>query len=299
MRFAFRTFWAESSSRVQLALLLAELVLLAAQLYAGVHSHSLALLVDAVHHMLNASSVVVALLTLVFARRRATFEYSYGLDRAEVLMGFSVATTVAFLGLYLCLELAERLMSGPRAMGEGVLLLGIASAALNLVRLATGRPHAQFRSELLRPLHATPLAGWLRVVLENGGALAVVLAALLERLGAPHADASAAALSLCGLFALVYPVTRDTGRVLLSATPQRIAGLLDKVLRELTTLEGVLECVPDRCYFWTHAPGVFCANIAVRVRADADEQAVRAHVQADFAPIVTHLTVQVEKDAWS
>jgi heme-binding NEAT domain protein len=58
-----------------------------------------------------------------------------------------------------------------------------------------------------------------------------------------------------------------------------------------------LECKNE--HFWTHAPGVFVGSLVVRVRGDANEETVLARVQNLFNPLVTHLTVQVEKDDFS
>ena len=83
-------------------------------------------------------------------------------------------------------------------------------------------------------------------------------------------------------------------RVLLQTTPSSISDQLDKVLREVSTLEGVLECRNE--HFWTQSPGVFVGSLYVRVRSDAEEQSVLAKVHKLLDPLITHLTIQVEKE---
>ncbi len=60
------------------------------------------------------------------------------------------------------------------------------------------------------------------------------------------------------------------------------------------TTEGVLEC--RREHFWTQSPGIFVGSLVVRVRSDANEQTVLTRVANLLSPLITHLTVQVEKD---
>lgn len=59
-------------------------------------------------------------------------------------------------------------------------------------------------------------------------------------------------------------------------------------------MEGVLECSNE--HFWTYAPGYFVGSLSVRVRSDANEQLVLSRVRALFEPLVTNLTIQIEKD---
>lgn len=71
---------------------------------------------------------------------------------------------------------------------------------------------------------------------------------------------------------------------------------LDKALREASTLDGVLELRNE--HFWTIGFGSLVGSLYVRVRRDASEQLVLAHVTKRLHPFVKHLTVQVFKDDW-
>lgn len=59
------------------------------------------------------------------------------------------------------------------------------------------------------------------------------------------------------------------------------------------TVEGVLEVY--KTHFWTSSPGVFVGSLVVRVRGDADEQAVLKNVTNIFSPYIKNLTIQIEK----
>lgn len=92
----------------------------------------------------------------------------------------------------------------------------------------------------------------------------------------------------------MFPLASYTGRILLQTSPTHVVPQLDKCLREAGTLDGVLEIADDR--FWQVSFTKMAGSVVVRVRRDADEQLVLAHVTDRLFPIVPELTVQVNKD---
>ncbi|XP_070182227.1 zinc transporter 6-like, partial [Littorina saxatilis] len=80
-------------------------------------------------------------------------------------------------------------------------------------------------------------------------------------------------------------------------TPSHILSQLDKLLREASTLDGVLEFRHE--HFWTLSFGTLAGSVQVRVRRDADEQLVLAHVFHRLSNLVRVLTIQIFKDDWT
>uniref|UniRef100_A0A3P8WDU4 Solute carrier family 30 member 6 n=1 Tax=Cynoglossus semilaevis TaxID=244447 RepID=A0A3P8WDU4_CYNSE len=108
--------------------------------------------------------------------------------------------------------------------------------------------------------------------------------------------ASAVAIALM-IFGTMYPMSVYSGKVLLQTTPSHVIGQLDKLLREVSTLEGVLEVRNE--HFWTVGFGSLAGSAHVRIRRDANEQLVLAHVTNRLLPLVSTLTVQIFKDDWT
>jgi len=102
------------------------------------------------------------------------------------------------------------------------------------------------------------------------------------------------ALMTCGT---MFPMSVYSGKILLQTTPSHIIGQLDKCLREASTLDGVLEFRHE--HFWTVAFGTMAGSVHVRIRRDADEQMVLAHVYNRLSNLISVLTVQIFKDDWS
>ncbi|CAF89989.1 unnamed protein product, partial [Tetraodon nigroviridis] len=108
--------------------------------------------------------------------------------------------------------------------------------------------------------------------------------------------ASAVAIALM-TFGTMYPMSVYSGKVLLQTTPPHVIGQLDKLLREVSTLDGVLEVRNE--HFWTVGFGSLAGSAHVRIRRDANEQLVLAHVTNRLLPLVSTLTVQIFKDDWT
>lgn len=108
--------------------------------------------------------------------------------------------------------------------------------------------------------------------------------------------ASAVAIALM-TFGTMYPMSVYSGKVLLQTTPSHVIGQLDKLLREVSTLDGVLEVRNE--HFWTVGFGSLAGSAHVRIRRDANEQLVLAHVTNRLLPLVSTLTVQIFKDDWT
>lgn len=106
----------------------------------------------------------------------------------------------------------------------------------------------------------------------------------------------------------MWPIATCSGKVLLHTTPPYLLGQLDKILSEAQTLDGVLEIKCEK--FYTLKVGLnqssggkrsptIAGSLQVRVRRDADEQLVLAHVKSRFSSLVPILTIQVVKDDWA
>ncbi|KAJ8366112.1 hypothetical protein SKAU_G00149430 [Synaphobranchus kaupii] len=136
------------------------------------------------------------------------------------------------------------------------------------------------------------------ILIDLAGALALCITyALIEINDYSAVDtASAVAIALM-TFSTMYPMSLYSGKVLLQTTPSHVIGQLDKLLREVSTLDGVLEVRNE--HFWTIGFGSLAGSVHVRIRRDASEQMVLAHVTSRLSTLVTALTVQIFKDDWT
>lgn len=265
-------------------------------------------------------TVMICLLSIWVQIQKPTPAYSFGYERFEVLAVFA-STMLAQLGaLFVIKESIERLILQPD-IHTGRLLVGTVFAfmlhmfvaysvnnrAMNHVIDAASSSWLQEHmtdmseslchivpglSKLLLP-RINPLA----LIGFTGGLVICITYILIDTKMYYSADTWAAisvAVMICGT---MFPMSAYTGKILLQTSPAHILGQLDKSLREASTLDGVLEFRHE--HFWTLSFGRLTGSVQVRVRRDADEQMVLAHVYNRLSNLINPLTVQIFKDDWT
>jgi zinc transporter 6 len=108
------------------------------------------------------------------------------------------------------------------------------------------------------------------------------------------ADVAGALFNTALICGTMLPLSIYCGKILLQTAPEHILPLLDKSLREVSALDGVLELKGE--HFWTIAFGSYAGSVHVRVRREADEQEVLSQVHSCLSSQMNDLTVQVMKD---
>lgn len=136
------------------------------------------------------------------------------------------------------------------------------------------------------------------VLIDLAGAFALCVTYMLIEINNYFAVDTASAIAIALMtFGTMYPMSVYSGKVLLQTTPPHVIGQLDKLIREVSTLDGVLEVRNE--HFWTLGFGSLAGSVHVRIRRDANEQMVLAHVTSRLYTLVSTLTVQIFKDDWT
>uniref|UniRef100_A0A3P8XEE4 Cation efflux protein transmembrane domain-containing protein n=1 Tax=Esox lucius TaxID=8010 RepID=A0A3P8XEE4_ESOLU len=257
-------------------------------------------------------SLITCLLSSWVAMKKPSQLYSFGFERMEVLAVFSSTVLVQLGALFILkerwVEPKGRLLVGTFvALFFNLLtLLSVKNKPFVYVSEAASTSWLQEHvADLSRSLCGI-IPGLSSVLLPRmnpfvlinvAGALSLCITYMLIEINNYHAvdTASAVAIGLM-IFGTMYPMSVYSGKVLLQTTPSHVIGQLDKLLREVSTLDGVLEVRNE--HFWTVGFGSLAGSVHVRIRRDANEQMVLAHVTNRLFPLVSTLTVQIFKDDW-
>jgi len=309
----------------RIALVTASLsLLMVVETAAGLLLGSIGLLADALHLCFHSVAMLIALYGVLVSRRRATFAFSYGYARYEVLAAFSNTVLLIFMQLFIIGGVVHRLVEpaafvrDPRE-GMGKVVLGAVGVALNVwamwvlgvgpreqLQRFTSAPSAGSSSSSKGGAPA-PAAGAAAAPPWEGGAslhvysdafssaLLLGSALLAPHTGALPADLLQAVLSAAFTLQLAVPLAHVTALALLQSVPPSHAPLLERAQREACAIEGVLEVTAQN--FWLQAPGHGVATAVLRVRHDASEGLVLSAAQAAYARVASDVTVQIVKDA--
>lgn len=265
-------------------------------------------------------SLITCLLSLWVTMKKPSQMYSFGFQRFEVLAVFSSTVLVQLGSLFILKESVERFVEQPE-VHTGRLLVGTFVALFfNLLTLLSvkNKPFVfvseaastswlqEHVADLSRSLCGLipALSSFLLprmnpfVLINLAGAFALGITYMLIEINNYNAMDTASAVAIALMtFGTMYPMSVYSGKVLLQTTPSHVIGQLDKLLREVSTLDGVLEVRNE--HFWTIGFGSLAGSVHVRIRRDADEQMVLAHVWNRLSALVSALTVHIFKDEWS
>ncbi|XP_003472939.2 zinc transporter 6 isoform X1 [Cavia porcellus] len=264
-------------------------------------------------------SLITCLISYWVMMRKPIPVYSFGFERLEVLAVFA-STVLAQLGaLFILKESAERFLEQPE-IHTGRLLVGtFVALSFNLFTMLSVRNKpftyvSEAASTSWLQEHVADLSRSLCgiipglssiflprmnpfVLIDLAGAFALCITYMLIEINNYFAVDTASAIAIALMtFGTMYPMSVYSGKVLLQTTPPHVIGQLDKLIREVSTLDGVLEVRNE--HFWTLGFGSLAGSVHVRIRRDANEQMVLAHVTNRLYTLVSTLTVQIFKDDW-
>ncbi|XP_013884711.1 zinc transporter 6 [Austrofundulus limnaeus] len=265
-------------------------------------------------------SLITCLISFWVTMKKPSQVYSFGFERLEVLAVFASTVLIQLGALFILKESVERFMEQPE-VHTGRLLVGTFVALFfNLLTLLSVRNKpftyvSEAASSSWLQEHVADLSRSLCgvvpglsnvllprmnpfVLINLAGALSLSITYMLIEINNYNAVDTASAIAIALMtFGTMYPMSVYSGKVLLQTTPSHIIGQLDKLLREVSTLDGVLEVRNE--HFWTVGFGSLAGSAHVRIRRDANEQLVLAHVTNRLLPLVSTLTVQIFKDDWT
>ncbi|HZU73857.1 MAG TPA: cation diffusion facilitator family transporter [Acidimicrobiales bacterium] len=202
--------------RRRLAASLALIVMLmAAELSVAVVAHSLALVADAAHLLVDAGAVGGAMWAVRLSARPVSARWSYGLKRAEILS--AAVNGVALVGVagVVLVQAVQRLVHPVAVTGSLVLVMAVVGVVINIgaTTVLSGADRSSLNIQGALRHIATDAAGYLATA---------VAAAVIITTGFRRAD-PVASLVVVGLMAwAAWTLLAASGHVLLEGTPEGV-----------------------------------------------------------------------------
>uniref|UniRef100_A0A8C8HMT7 Cation efflux protein transmembrane domain-containing protein n=1 Tax=Oncorhynchus tshawytscha TaxID=74940 RepID=A0A8C8HMT7_ONCTS len=248
-------------------------------------------------------SLITCLLSSWVAMKKPSQLFSFGFERLEVLAVFSSTVLVQLGALFILKESLERFVEQPE-VHTGRLLVGTFVALFfNLLTLLS------VKNKPFVYVSEAASTSWLQEHVADlsrslCGIIPGLSSVLLPRMNPFVLINVAGALSLCITYMLIeinnYNAVDTVSAVaiglMIFGTMYPMSVYSGKVLLQVSTLDGVLEVRNE--HFWTVGFGSLAGSVHVRIRRDANEQMVLAHVTNRLFPLVSTLTVQIFKDDW-
>jgi len=266
------------------------LVVLVAEVIAGVVFGSLALLGDAAHMATDIAAYAVALWAARAATRPVSNTRTFGHGRVEILAALANGATLLAASAWILVESVRRLIEPTAVDGAGMsVVAGIGLVANVLVFAVLWRSGSDSLNMRGAMLHA--LGDLL------GSVAALSAGVVIATTGWERADPLASLLLTALIVVGAWRLIRQSADVLLDAAPAGIDA--ERVGRLLVALDGVLEA--HDVHVWTMAPGTLAASAHVRVDGGADPDATLDAIERALHTElgIAHVTIQLRADRGS
>jgi cobalt-zinc-cadmium efflux system protein len=272
-----------------LAIALALIVgFMAVEVVLGVVAHSLALLSDAAHMLVDAAALGMSVWAARLALRPAGGRMTFGFRRAEILAAQANAITMLVLAFAIVVEALRRLDAPPEVNGPLVVGTALAGAAVNI--LALQQVARANRGNL-------NVEGSFRHLLTDLYAFAgtAVAGLVIWLTGFDRADPIASLLVAGFMILTAWPLLRASGSILLEAAPEGLAP--EEIGAALLGQAGVTD-VHD-LHVWEISSGFPALSAHVLVGRGEDCHRIRRDLEGLLAERygIDHTTLQVEHTA--
>lgn len=248
-------------------------------------SGSLALIADAGHMLTDFASLVLAWLATRVAARPADWTWTFGFDRVAVLAAFLNGLALFVIAAVISWEAVRRLLDPPPVMGLPMFIVAVIGLGVNLVAfrvLHGGSGGLNIRSAALH------VAGDLL-----GSVGAIVAAAIILTTGWTAADPILSVVVTCIILVAAWRVVRDSGRILLEATPVGVD--LSGISEDLGRIAGVRRV--HHLHAWAISEERPMITLHAELAADADPAALREALRHRLAEAhgFSHATIEIER----
>jgi cobalt-zinc-cadmium efflux system protein len=248
-------------------------------------AHSLALLSDAAHMLVDAAALGLSVWAARLARRPAGGRMTFGFRRAEILSAQANGLTLFLLGAVIVAEGIRRLVSPPDVRGGLVLGTACVGAAVNVLAL---RQVARANRANLN------VEGSYKHLLTDLYAFAAtaVAGAIVWTTGFERADPIASLAVAASMLAASWPLLRASGRILLEGAPEGLSP--DEIAAAIRSQSGVTD-VHD-LHVWEISSGFPALSAHVLVGQLEDCHAIRRELETLLHDRfeIDHTTLQVE-----
>jgi cobalt-zinc-cadmium efflux system protein len=278
----------DSSRGLKFALIIVAVVM-AIEIFGGILSHSLALLGDAGHMLVDALALALSLIALNLAKKPATTTRTYGFHRSEILAALANGVTLVLVAVYIFYEAYQRFRTPPTVQTTIMLAVAVTGLAANLVtmRLLHRARHSNLnvRAAFFHVLGDT---------LSSVGVIAggIIIAVTGWKIVDPIIAVMIGIIILWGAVGLV----RESVDILLETVPKHIS--LEKVTEVIKGVKGVVEL--HDLHIWTITSGIYALSTHILIqdqmlsRAGEITTAINRELAQKFN--ITHTTFQLENE---
>ncbi|MFI5505274.1 Co/Zn/Cd efflux system transmembrane protein [Corynebacterium kutscheri] len=256
-----------------------------AEVIGGLLSGSLALLSDAMHMLSDSTGLIVALVAMLIARRKANSIATFGYRRVEVMAALINAVTVTAISVWIVIEAISRLRSQEEVNSTMMLVVGIIGLTANIFGALVLHRHKDEGVNLQ--------GAYLHVLVDLFGSVVVIVAAIvLKFTGITWVDTIGSLIIAGMILPRSFQLLKKTTMVLMEHAPANMD--MRRVEHALKTVVGV-ESVHD-LHVWSLDGNETLATCHLILDENVTPGVVLDTAQAELRKLgIGHSTIQLEE----
>ncbi|HEV3486706.1 MAG TPA: cation diffusion facilitator family transporter [Vicinamibacterales bacterium] len=266
---------------------IANVLVVIAEIGAGLYAGSLALLGDALHNLTDVVALAIALIAVRLERRAPTSVKTFGYQRAGILAAFINAGLLVAFTLFIFREAYERLQQPHAVHTTAMLIAAVVALAVNLAT-ALSLKHESREDVNIR-------GAVVHMISDAVSSAGIIVAALLIRAtGATQWDAIISIFIGVLILWSSYGVLKESVNLLLEGTPAGIDP--DEVTRAIGAIDGIMGV--HHLHIWAlgpSSPALSChlmvGDVPVKSTGKVLDE-VNAMLARDYR--IAHTTIQFE-----
>ncbi|NDC40389.1 MAG: cation transporter [Chitinophagia bacterium] len=263
------------------------IVYVVAELFAGVHLHSMSLLADAGHNVSDVAGLALALLAHRLAKVKATNSFTYGYKKTTILAALAnsviLLVTVGVLGL----EAVRRLLRPAPVEGQGIALVSALGIVVNIGSALL------FRTSHTQDLNTR--GAFLHLLYDGLVSLGVVVAGVLIKLTGWYVlDGLTSLVILVVILAGTWGLLTRSLTLALDGVPGRIHK--EAVEAAILAIEGVQSVKHTHIWAMSTTETALTTHVVLHPKLSFDEKiALVARIKHELLHKgIVHATVEME-----
>ena len=265
---------------------------------------SLALLSEAGHVLADMGGIALALFAIIYTRKPATPQRSYGFYRMEILASFVNSVILALLSVYILYEAFGRIFQPPQIQSFPIIIVAAIGLVLNFIGMLllnnSGHHHhyhahtdnnADKQKDQEEILNFK--AVYLEVLSDTIGAAGVIAAGMIMLTTKFYlADPIISIVLALFMIPRTWSIMKKAIHILMEGSPSNIPH--EKVKEAILGIKGVTGIF--ELHIWTITSGMNSLSAHVVIidtnKAQAILQEINAILEKEFK--ITHSTIQIE-----
>ena len=278
--------------------ILLNLIIVLSQIVAGIYSHSIALITDALHNFQDVVSLIIAFIAVIFIAKKPTSHMTFGYKRAESLAGFINSAVLVGAVIVIIITGIERLLFPEPVDSLIVIIVGLVAFVVNSLSAYLLGFHHHHNHHHHHHHHEEDLnirAAYLHLLSDAMISLGVVIGGIaMYFLSIYWIDPVLSILFSLYILKETIPVLKKSVRILMEGVPEELDK--EEIIKEIKSLDGKIKDVHDLHIWALSSKDIYLTgHIVVENQSLKQIEPLIKDIETKLAKFgINHITLQFE-----